>query len=180
MSGSPGTSRGNNRVPLIYSGTPPAEAVVACAAAGAGTMAQAGVVPTSSRRLFLWLRYNAAAIGGYPAIQVWGCAVPTAPVSTSAEWRMLSVWDGSPTYAAMAGAQPAGAPPGTATQTMARIQNAPIEICTRAALNAADVIPLAVPPIDVSGCRFLQFIYREAGVVGTPGSLLVHYSFGTG
>src|SRR6185503_16289807 len=152
-SGSPAASRGNNRQPLIYSGTPPAETVVACAAAGAGTFAQAGILPVSARRLFLWLRYNAAAIGGYPSIEIWGCAVPTKPATSSAEWKRLTLYDGIPTYAVPAGAQPAGAPPGTITQTVAHVQNAPLAIATKPALNAADVIPEAIPPIDVSSCR---------------------------
>ena len=178
MSGSPAASRGKNRQPLVYTGTPPAETAIACAAAGAFTAAQGGIIEVHQRRLFLWISYTAAAVGGRLSLLPLFACTPTVPHPTADEWFLPSYFDGIPTYAALAGALPAGTD-FIATQAFARCDHAPVQLATRASLANNDQIREVIS-LDVSAARYVQILYAESGVVGTPGSALVRYSLGTG
>lgn len=182
------TSSKGYETPLIYTGTPPAEAEIACAGANAYTSAagklgdpQAGVIDLGvSRRLSIFGHVDAGAAGSIVSLVIGLSAARVAPVaSTSGRWFPVSKLDDLSVNAVLAAVPGMGGGVG-ATVAPAWSQNTlrPIDIRTAAGVNATDEIPFRVV-IDVSDVRWAWVRYGQADA-GAAAKILAYFSLSSG
>lgn len=169
----PSIARGD-RVPLIYTGTPPAETEIAAAAAGAYTTAQGGVIDLDgAREITIGLQYDPASATGRPAIILLGSIHFDQPGATDDAWLVPQGSDGVITDTTLGGALPVGqdftATPQWGAQTLKRALWLP-----KAVAAATDELRDG-QVFKVSGFRWLQVLYAEHGDTAAPGSFLAHY-----
>jgi len=129
---------------------------------------------TQFRRLSLGIRYTPGAAGGFPQILPLGSRNQLQPATTDDNWYGMGVQDGSVAPTLMTGAFPTNVDvtiePEWGSQTWRQWC-----IRTEAGNATTDRIRMTVD-IDITGLRWLYFLYAEEGVTGTPGSLGLRYS----
>ncbi len=116
-----------------------------------------------ARRVGLYLKYNAAAAGGFAEVIPLLSAAADRPAADDDSWYVPFVPDGTMTDVTLAGTLPTGTD-FTAAPSFAKLGGRLLVIATKVAANAADKIRRD-EVLDVTEARWLQFLYHEGSAV---------------
>lgn len=135
---------------------------VACAAAGAYTAtAPIDVEPLRNLHTYIAMDSVTSNTTGSISILVEYCPAQLASddADTADQWYSLAAWDGSlGAAAALGGALPASWPY-TATPSFKSVTMERVNVLTTAVSLATDKLRFKLNPLDVSGVRYLRFLY---------------------
>ena len=163
-------------------GTPyPAKTAASALKAAAALPGTAGVYTATSildvrgaRSLTLLVSYDGAAIANVASLIPLMSAEAAEPATGDDTWFGFGINDGSVTGGTLtASSLPAGTDFSVAPD-FGRSLNRVLDIRTEPLDGATDDIRMRVK-LDVSDAQWVQVLYAEAGVVGTPGTLGIKY-----
>ena len=144
-----------------------------CAASGAYT--SSGIINVSrSRYVTLLVDMDAAAIGNVVSLVPLLAYVIDQPGATDDEWFCPTTWDGSVTAGTLTASSLPSGTDFTVSGDFARCLQRATDLRTEPADATTDELRVAIR-IAVGEARWLQVLYAEAGVTGTPSSVGLWY-----